>query len=406
MIVRLNVRKILLFLFVALGPLGNILTPYFLPASFRIYYCLLPCFPIFFLMMRERLAKLTLLFFPFLTFAFVSAVFVNTFGEANEEHTLFRFFLLFCQLLFIIGAASSLKRKEELISILKTYLWFYFLSMAIGYVLFFGYYAKAIPFSIVERFCVLAQFGWGLLRFSPGSYPNEYGIVSSFVLCILILIYLGKQYELFGLTKKRFAFLFSGTFLAFLLTTTRAAYLSFLVSFLYICWKTGNLKKILLRFSIFIAAIFFSLMLLKINMFKILITGFSQKITEGSLGERYFMWQDSLQRFEENEILGVGFASLTNVHNVYIQLLFELGLVGSVILIGTLLLAFVEIFLKYKRPPKDENALFLNKIKLVGLVNVLSFAASNHNLNHHLTWFVFFLCLASLRLPFLEESHA
>ena len=138
-------------------------------------------------------------------------------------------------------------------------------------------------------------------------------------------------------------------------------------------------------------------------MLQILKAGFQQKINEGSLGDRYHMWQKAIEKLEGNGFLGVGFASLTNAHNVYIQVLFELGLVGSFLLLGSLLLALIESFFKYKRPIEDETFTFLQKIKMVGLINVLSFAASNHNLNHHLTWFVFFLCLIMLRLPYLEK---
>ena len=402
---RLNPKTTLIFLFVALGPLGNILTPFFLPKSFRLYYLLLPFFPLFFLMAKERIAKIGIIFLPLLTYCFFSSYLVEKFDLANEEHTLFRFFLLLCQFFSVVGAASVLKEQQQVLKLLKAYLYSFFASLAVGYVFFFGYYLKVVPFNLIQQFSVLAQFGWGLLRFSPGSYPNEYGIVASFVLSILFLTYLEKRQNLFDLPKKWFNVFFLATFIAFLLTTTRAAYLSFFMSFIYITTKEKNFLKIAFRFALFIGACFLLLKPFGIHMFQILRGGFQEKINEGSLGERYEMWQEAIKRLEGNGFLGVGFASLTNAHNVYIQLLFELGFVGSVLLFGSLFFALIESFFKYKRPLQDKTFIFLQKIKMFGLINVLSFAASNHNLNHHLTWFVFFLCLVMLRLPYLEKLN-
>jgi O-antigen ligase len=403
MIIRVNFKRALTLCFAALGPLGNIFTPHYFPDSFRTYYFLLPCFPLYFLLARERIAKIGIFFLPFLIYAFFSSHLVEKFGIFNEPHTLFRFYLLVCQFFFVIGSASALRKKEEIFKILKVYLMFYFISLTIGYVFFIGYYLNLIPLSIVSRFSVITQFGFGLLRFSPGSYPNEYGIVSSFVLSLLAVIVLEKRQSEFNYSKKRIAFLFLSTFLAFLLTTTRAAYLSFLISLIYLAWKSGYFLKTLGAVSLFIFVFFSLLLFCNINMFQILSTGFTQRIDQGSLGDRYFMWMEAIERVQDQTFWGAGFASLTNIHNVYLQLLFELGFIGTVLLLGSLFISFIEAFFKHKRPHPDETSSFLAKVQMVGLINVLSFAASNHNLNHHLTWFVCFLCFAALT-PYTSKA--
>jgi O-antigen ligase len=399
-------KQLLIIAFVALGPIGNILTPHILPDSFRIYYFLLPFFPLFFLSGQERILKIAIFFLPFFVYSFVSAFNVEFLGSPNEPFPLFRFFLLFCQFCFVIGAASSLKSKDQLIQILKTYLNFYFISLFVGWFLFIGYYLHVVPLSLVQRFTILAQFGWGILRFSPGSYPNEYGIVSSFALSFLTLIYLDRRTCPIHFSKKWFLFLFIATFLAFLLATTRAAYLAYFVCLVYLTWKSGSFFKQFTRISIFFVTLFGILTVFNLNMFTILSSGFSQKMDQGSLGERYYAWIDGVEKAENHPLLGVGFGSLTNLHNVYLQLLFELGLVGSITLVGCVIFSFLEAFLKYRSKAFDPLSPFLDKIKMLGLINVLSFAASNHNLNHHLTWFTLFLCLAALRLPFKEEQKA
>jgi O-antigen ligase len=401
-VLRIRGKKLLTVSFAALGPLGNILTPSFFPESFRAYYFVLPLFPLFFFHLREKFAKVGAFFLPFFIFCYVSAFIVEKFGEANEPHTIFRLFLLLCQFFFVIGAASSLRTREEIFSILKTYLSFFFISVTIGYVFFIGFYLGIIPLEFISRFSVLTQFSYNHLRFSPGSYPNEYGIVCSFVLTILILIFFENKTKEFNFSKYSCVFFSLFTFLAFLLTTTRAAYLSFLVSVIYLTWKSRFFIKAMGFFAFIIMLIFYFLSLFKFNMFQILSAGFSQKIDEGSLGDRYFTWIETIERAKDSLFWGTGFASLTHVHNVYLQLTLELGFVGMVLLLGSLFIALIESFFKYKKPIIDETSLFVSKIRMVGLINVLSFAASNHNLNHHLTWFVCFLCFSALRLPFLN----
>lgn len=398
--IRFNLKKALVYAYVALGPLGNILTPHFLPNSFRTYYFLLPFFPLLFQAAQERIVKIGILFLPFFLYCFISALNVELFGAPNEPFPVFRFFLLFCQFFFIIGAASSLSINQAL----KTYLNFYFISLFVGWSFFIGHYLGIVPISVINRFSVLAQFGWGILRFSPGSYPNEYGIVSSFVLSILTLLLCDRKYDQLNFSKRWVQFSFLATFLALLLTTTRAAYLSYFACLIYIIWKSARPFKIIIIVSTLVVSIFALLLLFNINMFTIFYHGFSQKMSEGSLGERYSAWITAVEQGYESLLLGVGFASLTNIHNVYLQLLFELGFAGSIVLLGSLFLYAIEVLFRYRRGIQDESQGLLKKIRIVGLINVLFFALSNHNLNHHLTWFVCLICFASLRCSYQKSG--
>lgn len=390
-VIRFHPKLALLFAFVALGPLGNLLTPSLFPPSFRLYYFLLPLFPLFYLPAQERIAKMVALLIPLVFYSFFSACLVEAIGTPSEPFPLFRWALLFCQIFFIIGA-SSLAQGMPL---LKIYITSYFLSLVAGYILFLGYYFNLVSLEQMNRFTVLTQFSFDILRFSPGSYPNEYGIVSSFVLSLLTL-FLMERSPFSKTTTRLFFFL---TFLAFLLTTTRAAYLAYLVCLLYLSMKSGRFFKHFFSFSLFAILIGALLRLFRFDLTQILRLGFSQKITEGSLGERYLSWKEAIAHASQSPLLGTGFASLTNIHNVYLQLLFELGLLGSLLLLINL---FANALQRYPRLSPNP---FFRKVQIVGLIHILSFAASNHNLNHHLTWFVCLLgllrnrptCLQSLR---------
>jgi hypothetical protein len=88
------------------------------------------------------------------------------------------------------------------------------------------------------------------------------------------------------------------------------------------------------------------------------------------------------------------------MHNVYLQMLFGLGIVGFSILLATataLLLHTRGFRLStLASAPLTVSEAFLRRVRDIGLIHVTWFAFSNHNLNHFLTWFVVllvFMCL-------------
>lgn len=373
------------------------LTPHFLPISFRLYYLALLGFPLFFLKIRESHFRLALLFTPFFFYCLLSASYVEFFGGANEPFPLFRCCLLMCQFFFIIGASSKITDKKEILEIVSLYLKAFFVSMVVGYVLFLGFSFHMISFSTIQRFSIEAQTTpMGSLRFAPGTTANEYGIWSSFFVSILTILVFDRS-KPFSISKRYLLIYFILAIVALLLTTTRAAYIACILSLFYIAKN----KKNTVMFVFYILSVFFAVCFLLVyfgvDIFNIFKVGFTQRFDSGSLGSRTSFWLDALNVFKDQLLLGNGFASLTNLHNVYLQLLFELGVVGIVLLTGTLLILLIEGF--FKRRPRlvenDECSRFLKQVKIIGLIHVLWFAASNHNLNQHLTWFVCFLYCSS-----------
>lgn len=397
----MKIRRMAVLAFVALGPLGNLLTPHFLPAAFRFYYFLLLTFPLFFTYFRERQLKLMIYFTPILLYCLPSALIVEINQLSDEPFPLFRFFLLLFHFLFIVGASSTIDSIQEKYTLITLYLKSFFITLGIGYFLYIGYYLDLISFALIERFSVIGQFAYTLLRFSPGSYANEYGTVASFVLSILTLLLLKPSVEV-KLTKKSLIFFFVLTFIALILTTTRSAYLSYFCCFLYICWKT---RRFLLPFSLFLisaACFLFFLKSYNIDLISFLTLAFNLANYQiGSLGERLSHWAVAFQNFQDQILLGLGFASVTDIHNVYLQLLFELGLLGVLILLATVLF---RVFTGPLRFFKATDESLFSIIKVLGLFHILWFALSNHNLNHHLTWFTLFLFLIPAKK--MEEKPA
>jgi O-antigen ligase len=235
---------------------------------------------------------------------------------------------LTAQTLFILGAAYSYTGEKK--RLIKLYLGGYLISLTMGYLFFFGYYTHFISLETIKRFSIETQIGWNLLRFSPGTYPNEYGNISSFALATLLI---------FFAHKKRFLTLvmLCLTFIALLLTTTRAAYLSFLISLIYLSFLSQEIRKLMALLSLLGIALMSILKMYSIDFIKIFVGGIKAiSFNEGSVGIRIAAWMKGFFDLNDHLLLGNGFGSDIYAHNVYLELLFELGLLGTLVLIVTL----------------------------------------------------------------------
>ncbi|MFS8564230.1 MAG: O-antigen ligase family protein [Rhabdochlamydiaceae bacterium] len=253
---------------------------------------------------------------------------------------------------------------------------------------------KLISFETIERFSVLGQFGYGMLRFSIGSYPNEYGIVASFVSAVLLLS-LSQKWKALPFSRTTTIIFLGLTYIALLLTTTRSAYVACFLSICYIFWFR---KKVLLWASLFSLSVLGILKLFNISIIQFILFGFDwMQVTQGSMGSRVILWSQTWEEFSSQALWGKGFAAFADLHNVYFQLLGELGLVGICLLIGALTCAFFKrrVLLFFPKEELTPEELFAKCVRRVGMMHVLWFALTNHNLNHHLTWLIFLFYFAS-----------
>ena len=378
MITLSRVQNTFIYAFVFFGPLGTLLTPGFLPYAFRFYQLFLPFFPLFFLRLAPSQWKIALTATPFLLYCMVSAFFTHQNPYPEDAYPLFRSFLLFAQTLFVIGAACCYQGPK--IRLIKLYLAGYLISLAVGYLLFLGYYTRIFSLETIQRFSVEAQIGWSLLRFSPGTYPNEYGNISSFVLATL-LIFFGKKRRFLT-----FVMIFL-TFVALLLTTTRAAQLSFFVSLIYLSVVSKDIRKILLILFLVGCTSLFILKSYSVDYLNIFIGGLKAiSFTTGTTGERITTWTQGFYNLNEALFFGNGFGSEIFSHNIYFELLFELGLVGVTLLIGQIayhLLTHLSGLKSFWQRQKEVAP----QITTIALIHVALFALTNHNLHHHLTFF-------------------
>ncbi|MBS0615260.1 MAG: O-antigen ligase family protein [Verrucomicrobia bacterium] len=333
--------------------------------------------------MQKKLLKMLVLSAPFFLYCLGSAIFLTEKQDGFEP--IFRFFLMYFQALFVFGAASSLSTYEEGASLLNIYIKSYLLSLAIGYILYIGFFTHLWPLDVLEFFSVLTQSAYGFLRFSPGSYPNEYGIVSSFVLSVITWLLFTHRGP-----KTTLILLYSVVFVALLLTTTRTAFVTYFCVLCFMAWKNRSILKTAAFLSLFVTVTFAFLQLFHIDIAAVFAIGFTlDNLESGTLFDRLSHWSRSFSSFKEQPFLGGGFSSEINLHNLYLQLLFELGVGGILALVlGFILSLWEKGYVAFKCTSKEDPLLLM--VTISGLIHVLLFAATNHNLNHHLTWLIVF----------------
>lgn len=400
-----TIDKYLIQLFCFLGPIGTLIPLFNNINSFRLFYVILIVGVVYFFYKsseNKNAIRKIICYLPIILLLGMSAIYSQLIYISSEDignNSIVRFFLLLNLFLFTVFIGNKIRKVsyEEKIKCILIYLTGYFISCICGYVFFIGFYAGFFSLDFINNFQVLTQRAYGLLRFSPGSYPNEYGIVSSYSLSIITLLLLNKNAIKIKNIYANRVFLTCFFFLALIalfLTTTRAAYIAYIFTVLYLCFDRKNIKKTVIRFIkiiLIIGGIMYLVQNYIYDIFSIINIAFSSLIdgdTTSSAYARIYSIEDSYQAFLDNIFLGIGFgrAIIYNIHNVYIQLVFELGLIGMLFLGMYFLVVVYKLMILFK----NNNEEILKDIAIIGLIHVLWFATNNHNLNHHLTWFVFF----------------
>lgn len=394
-----KVDNLFVKLFCFFGPIGSLI-PIVSIKAFRFYYFIIILGIIYFFLNynKNKPAIKTMLYaYPIILLIITSSMiaYLNTVSNIEAENPVIRAILVISLFLFTVFIGNKVKyiSNEKKIKYIFIYLLGYLVSLVFGYIFFIGYDMNFISLETISSFQVLTQIGYGLLRFSPGSYPNEYGIVSSYVLSLITLLILRrKEIKIISIGSSRIflLILFLLVLIALFLTTTRAAYLSYVFVVFYLCVLKGSLvnkfKKLFIVIGSFtILGVIVQIYFFDIyGMFETAYTSFSNE--DASAYERFFAWQNAYKDFLDNYILGVGFGTISGIHNTYLQFIFEFGLFGSLLFGIYILILLYKLLYILKHHKKD----FLYDVCVIGLIHILWFAMSNHNLNHHLTWFVIF----------------
>lgn len=386
-------------LFCFFGPIGSLI-PIVSIKAFRFYYFIIILGIIYFFMnfnKNKQAIKTIIYSYPIILLIMISSLlaYLDSTSDVEAENPVIRALLLISLFIFTVFIGNKIKylTDNEKFRCIFLYLSGYLVSLFFGYIFFVGYYTNIISLNFISTFQVLTQMGYGLLRFSPGSYPNEYGIVSSYVLSLITLLILRKnqiKISSIYINKKFLLILCLFVLVALFLTTTRAAYLSYIFVIIYLCIFKGDILSKLKRTLVIITGFLVLGFIVQVyffdiyEIFQMAYNSFSDK--DASAYERFFAWEAAYKKFLDNYLWGVGFGTLSNIHNLYLQIVFEFGIIGTTF-IGIYLLVLIYKLIYLLKNHKND---FFYDISIIGLIHILWFAMSNHNLNHHLTWFVIF----------------
>lgn len=245
--------------------------------------------------------------------------------------------------------------------------------------------------ALYSRFVSLEQEAYGYIRFSPGTYPNEFGIICSFYGVLSISLY--------GHTSKpRYLAFFLLAMAGMFLASTRAAYITAAVGLLtvFIRFPDPQARVQMLLFSAGSAP----LLMLVLSYFSFDLIGVLQAGYEalasgrGSSGERALDWTRALREFSDSYLFGSGFESqaASQLHNVPLQFLHGLGLLP---LFAITVLAVLFFWLQHASGAVTLNTgserlrRHLSLIRWILFQHVFIFALTNHNQAHFFTWLLF-----------------
>ncbi|WP_423823866.1 O-antigen ligase family protein [Salinisphaera sp. SPP-AMP-43] len=398
-----RVSKFTLFL----APTGIFFLPLSALGSFRAFYIplvILNAWAIARLSARQLaefgvLLLIAAVFWASASYGYVSFVLIPEGLSSNPfvrwlviVNLMFGFYFIGCWL-------SEARNSEEWFARLDFSYRGFVLVFLLGFVLYAGVVFGPVPATLYEHVVTVEQSAFGYLRFSPGTYPNEFGTLCSFF-ALFALIKNSRQ----GGTASLLVALMA--LIGIALASTRSAYVTLIVGVLIVLVGIPSLKRRTQIMGAILFAIPLGLLLLNFlgfNFLAVLKGGFDAALNpnQGSLGERLQGWASAASQFVNFPFLGFGFESpnISFLHNLFLQEIFGLGLVGCALLI---LLSMAFWVLRKTNLDKtfecssfsEERYVFL--IRIIALEHTVLFGLNNHNQSHFLTWLTFALFVSNM----------
>ncbi|QJP10954.1 O-antigen ligase family protein [Pseudomonas multiresinivorans] len=400
-----RIRETILRTTFFLGPTGIFFAPLPGIGSLRAFYFSTALINILclFRTSKRSLPHFTLLFFIFiLLFGSASYSLIGITDDIPIHANPAIRVLVICNLAFgfynisqwIISSESTDITEKLLRDSFKGFCAVFFL----GLVIYIGYITNKIPYSTYSLFTTLDQSAYGYSRFSPGTYPNEFGIICSFYAIYALSITLNKNNPFYLILSVIFI---AGVFL----TSTRAAYITLLLSYIYLTFSSKSpSRKLLLAIlpAILTPIVTQTLSYLSFDVMAVITTGYESAAKgTGSSNVRLEDWNTAIDDLLEHLFWGVGIESpkAYSLHNLPLQILYGLGIAGTLILsIATA--AFIHINLKITwniRKCTKEIQKLTTTTRTILLIHVVVFGLTNHNQAHFFTWMLFALSCIKLR---------
>lgn len=328
--------------------------------------------------------------------------FYSEFYEKTDPVKIF-FNYIFLQLI-CFSIAISVNTKNKLLNCLKYSLYSFLLVLGFGFFQQIAYYLGFYnPNLYVGFHSLIIDYYGPFLRFSPGTFSNEFGeITQSILIFFTVLLYnFRKKIPLFK--KLGLQLILFLSLVALVLNFTRISWIVY-VLFLFCFFGIGKNKLkerfFLSLFTVFIIAItYFLYSETDIPVIISIFDRFSElsELSSSSAGTRLEAWDISLNLFLERPFTGHGLGTASETHNVPIQLLAETGVQG---LLGFYFLIFYLLHKFYKMIYKSSD-LFLKSVSLAvffSLAGCIIFDFTNHGIYHFVLWLIIALGLATEKI--------
>lgn len=398
-----SLEYILVKLIFFFGSTGMFFIFFLQMGSFRLFYILATVLIMYRLLIDKTYNKNLLLVGSLLILVTFISTLIGLMGPTTDETLaanpivrMIVIFMLFFSFYTIFFKYLSNYDAIFTYQLYKTSLYGFLLVLILGLMLFGLYLTGKISQDIYANFTTLYQEAYGYVRLSPGTYPNEFGVLGSFFSILSILFYIVEK-------KKIYIYISLICLVGVLLATTRAAYLTYAVSILWMMVSFGTNLRLLKFISILILGM--GLMVILLNQYfqfdfmGILNTSIdSIANNESSSKERVDDYTKGANLFLNSPFFGLGFESnsASMLHNLPLQLIFGYGIIFSL-----LILILLFIFIKLCRA-KAINSIFMQSIEnnynmyfffknitIILGIHVLLFGLTNHNQSHFLTWIFF-----------------
>lgn len=312
----------------------------------------------------------------------------HIYGEEQADSVGLRivtFALLITYFMFIYGAI--IRNPEIIKELARKYIYGTIAACAIGVPIFIGVWFRVITVEDLLPISADTHIVDLFYRFNPGSNVNEFSMVLAYAIFLLPFsgfVNIQKKYLLFAFIIFEFA------------TLTRASWIALVIAFLVAeFFKQRTKRKIgaglIFAFVIFLA--FFALYLVSPEIQDLIVSRTTLDI--GASGdERLEKFQYIFDRVLESPfrlVFGFGWATNLYAHNVYLQILYELGIAGLLVFSVFQIGLFRKIILLPASSEKSTLVAVLIFIFLVG--------AAHHTLYHLQTWLMLAVIMA------ISECH-
>lgn len=218
---------------------------------------------------------------------------------------------------------------------------------------------------------------------------------NGFYISIFIIIVFDKLLKCNKIKTKFLLFTIIIISYLMLICTGKRAYLLGLIFVLFAIWyiynKGYNMRKKFVKLCIAILAVsVFAYVMIRTNAVNTVILKFVYNASRGDITNgRIDLWRQTIDIFKEHFIFGTGIKSIPTIigegtHNVYIQLLAEVGIFGALFFYGALFYPLIKIVnIIWRRRDLNMKVMVSFSIQLFFLIYCLS---GNPLYDHKMMW--------------------